>query len=81
MSVQCLTSDDFDLMLEKTFYGILYNTQTGSIKVHQIDDTNIPINLDDDRLLDDETYKYYMWSKKLLKFEFQQNGHLQMQIV
>ncbi len=67
----------------KTFYGFQLDPDDGGLVIDMIDDGTKAIKLPNlqDRIIDKYAYKHWVWSDRLLQFQWGDNGHLQVKII
>lgn len=69
-------------LADKTFYGFRLNLDTGHLNVEIIGPTDgSVVALPQDNLFDKDDYRNWVWSRDTLRFQWGNNGHLQVRIV
>jgi hypothetical protein len=67
-------------LADKTFYGFRFNPDTGGLEVEVINDGS-PVALPDEGIIDKYDYRQWVWSRDTLKFQWGNNGHLQVKFL
>ena len=69
-------------LADKTFYGFRLNLDTGHLNVEVITPTDgDPVVLPQDGLFDKADYRQWVWSRDTLRFQWGNNGHLQVKFL
>jgi hypothetical protein len=67
-------------LADKTFYGFRFNPDTGNLEIEIINDES-PVVLPDEGIIDKYDYRQWVWSRDTLKFQWGNNGHLQVKFL
>jgi len=67
-------------LADKTFYGFRFNPDTGNLDIEIINDGS-PVVLPDENIIDKLDYSQWVWSRDTLKFQWGNNGHLQVKFL
>jgi hypothetical protein len=67
-------------LADKTFYGFRFNPDTGNLEIEVINDES-PVVLPDEGIIDKYDYRQWVWSRDTLKFQWGNNGHLQVKFL
>jgi hypothetical protein len=67
-------------LADKTFYGFRLDPNTGNLNIEIINDGSV-VALPQDGAINKYDYKQWIWTKDTLRFQWGNNGHLQVKFL
>jgi hypothetical protein len=67
-------------LADKTFYGFRLDPNTGNLDIEIINDET-PVVLPEDGNINKYDYKQWIWTRDTLRFQWGNNGHLQVKFI
>jgi len=74
-------NEDLTELAPKTFYGFRLDPDTGNLNIEVINDGVTPVVLPQDNIIDKYDYKQWLWTRDTIKFQWGNNGHLQVKLL